>query len=61
MRSHWDVAAYLESGRLRPVLPGWALPAADVTLVYPTKSDLSAKTRALADFLGEWFAGRRVG
>ena len=60
MRSHWDVAPYLASGRLRLVLPGWALPAADVTLVYPTKSDLSAKTRALADFLGEWFGGRRV-
>ena len=61
MRSHWDVAPYLASGRLRLVLPGWALPAADVTLVYPTKSDLAAKTRALADFLGEWFGGRRVG
>lgn len=61
MRSHWDVAAYLESGRLLPVLPGWALPAADVTLVYPTKSDLSAKTRALADFLGDWFSARRAG
>jgi DNA-binding transcriptional LysR family regulator len=31
-------------------------PAADVTLVYPTRSDLSAKTRALADFLRDWFA-----
>ena len=61
MRSHWDVAPYLASGRLRLVLPGWALPAADVTLVYPTKSDLSAKTRALADFLGEWFGRQQVG
>ena len=25
-------------------------------LVYPTRSDLSAKTRALVDFLGTWFA-----
>ena len=33
-----------------------SLPAADVTLVYPTRSDLSAKTRALADFLRDWFA-----
>lgn len=56
MRSEWDVAPYLASGQLRRVLSGWALPAADVTLVYPTKSDLSAKTRALADFLRGWFA-----
>ncbi|NMM80436.1 hypothetical protein B2J86_05750 [Acidovorax sp. SRB_14] len=56
MRSEWDVASHLASGRLRRVLCGWALPAADVTLVYPTKSDLSAKTRALADFLRESFA-----
>lgn len=62
MRSEWDVAPYLASGQLRRVLSGWALPAADVTLVYPTKSDLSAKTRALADFLREWFTqGSRCG
>ncbi|WP_010461042.1 LysR family transcriptional regulator [Acidovorax radicis] len=58
MRSEWDVAPHLAAGRLQRVLAGWMLPAADVTLVYPTKSDLSAKTRALADFLREWFAQR---
>lgn len=55
MRSEWDVAAHLAAGRLVRVLPAWSLPAADVTLVYPTRSDLSAKTRALADFLRDWF------
>ncbi|PJI97073.1 LysR family transcriptional regulator [Acidovorax sp. 69] len=59
MRSEWDVATHLAAGRLRRVLPAWALPAADVTLVYPTRSDLSAKTRALADFLAAWFSGDR--
>ncbi|MFY3385040.1 LysR family transcriptional regulator [Paracidovorax sp. MALMAid1276] len=58
MRSEWDVAEHIAAGRLQPVLPGWALPAADVTLVYPSKSDLSAKTRALSDFLHAWFAAR---
>jgi LysR family transcriptional activator of dmlA len=55
LRSEWDVARHLASGHLRRVLPTWSLPPADVTLVYPSKSDLSAKTRALADFLKEWF------
>lgn len=59
MRSEWDVAVHLAAGRLRRVLPAWALPAADVMLVYPTRSDLSAKTRALADFLAAWFSGDR--
>lgn len=35
MRSEWDVAPYLARGRLRRVLRAWALPAANVTLVYP--------------------------
>lgn len=55
LRSEWDVARHVQSGQLRPVLPAWAPPPADVTLVYPSKSDLSAKTRALADFLKTWF------
>lgn len=61
MRSEWDVAPHLAAGRLQRVLAAWALPAADVTLVYPTKSDLSAKTRALAEFLKEWFAHNAAG
>jgi LysR family transcriptional activator of dmlA len=56
MRSEWDVAVHLSAGRLLRVLPTWSLPAADVTLVYPTRSDLSAKMRALTDFLREWFS-----
>ena len=54
-RSLWDVQPHLEAGRLRQVLPAWALPPSDVYLVYPTRSDLSAKTRALSEFLREWF------
>lgn len=55
IRSMWDIRPYLESGQLRTVLHDWALPAADIKLVYPTKRHLSAKTRALADFLVTWF------
>lgn len=55
LRSVWDAAPYLRSGRLRPVLADWRLPEADVSAVYPTKQNLSARTRACVDFLADWF------
>lgn len=55
-RSLWDVQPHLEAGRLRQVLAAWTLPPSDVYLVYPTRSDLSAKTRALSEFLRDWFS-----
>ncbi len=60
MRSEWDAAPYLRSGRLQPVLPGWMLPPADIYLVFPATANLSAKTRVFADFLFEQFAHRRT-
>jgi len=59
MRSEWDLAPYLRSGRLRPVLTDWKLPPADIYLVFPTKANLSAKTRAFVDFMVERFAPYR--
>jgi len=59
MRSEWDVAPYLRSGRLRTVLPEWKPPQADICVVFPTKAHLPAKTRALVDFLHDWFKERR--
>lgn len=60
MRSEWDAAPYLRSGRLRPILETWALPPADIYLVFPTKAHLSAKTRVFIDFMVAQFASRRV-
>lgn len=60
MRSLWDAAPMLRSGRLRAVLPEWRLPAADIYAVFPTRSHLSAKTRALVDFLLDAFEPHRV-
>lgn len=57
MRSTWDVARYFRSGRLRPVLPDWSLPPADIMAVYPTRQHLSAKIRAFVDFAVERFDG----
>jgi len=56
MRSYWDIAPLLAQGRLQRVLPQWSLPPADVYLVYPSRSDLSAKMRALSDFLAQYFS-----
>jgi LysR family transcriptional activator of dmlA len=56
MRSQWDAARHLRSGRLRIVLPQWTLPSADIHAVFPTKKDLSAKTRAFVDHLVDTFA-----
>ena len=59
MRSHWDAAPYLRSGRLRPVLVDWALPPADVYVVFPAKANMSAKTRVFVDFMLKHFESHR--
>jgi len=59
LRSPWDAAPCLRSGRLRPVLPDWSLPPADIYLVLPTRQHLSTKIRALVDDLMEGFRPRR--
>ncbi|SFU47900.1 LysR family transcriptional regulator [Pseudoduganella namucuonensis] len=56
MRSQWDAAPYLRSGRLCAVLEEWTLPRADIYAVYPERLNLSAKVRAFIDFLAERFA-----
>jgi len=59
MRSLWEAAPMLRAGRLRPVLAEWQLPAADIYAVFPTRSHLSAKTRALVDHLLAAFESHR--
>ena len=60
MRSIWEVAPLLRSGRLRLVLPEWNLPLADIHAVFPSRSHLPAKTRALVDFLLASFERHRA-
>lgn len=52
-RSEWDLAKYLDSGRLQLVLPDYALPPADLYAYYPSRRHLPARVRALIDFLVE--------
>ncbi|NRF71849.1 LysR family transcriptional regulator [Aquincola sp. S2] len=56
MRAEWDIARYLQSGRLLQVLPQWETPEADVYAVYPERLRLSTRVRAFVEFLGEGFA-----
>lgn len=56
IRSEWDVAKYLGSGRLRRILPEFALPSADLYAYYPSKQNLPARVRAFINFLTEEFA-----
>jgi LysR family transcriptional activator of dmlA len=55
IRSEWDLAKYLESGRLRVVLPEFALPSADLFVYYPNRRNQSIRTRAFIDFLVKHF------
>lgn len=41
------------------MLEDWELPPADIHIVFPTKNNLSARTRALVDFLLDAFAPYR--
>jgi LysR family transcriptional activator of dmlA len=59
LRSEWDVAPYLRSGRLCRVLEDWSAPPADVYLLFATKSHLQARTRAMVDFMLEAFSEHR--
>jgi DNA-binding transcriptional LysR family regulator len=55
LRSEWDVAPLLRSGRLRQVLPEWSAPPADIHAVYLSRDKLSARVRAFVDFLADRF------
>lgn len=60
MRSLWEAMPMLRAGRLQRVLPQWSLPPADIYAVFPSRSHLSAKTRALVDFLLAAFEPHRA-
>lgn len=47
----------LRAGTLVPLLPGYRMHDIDVLAVYPSRRQLSAKVRAMVDFLAESFKG----
>ena len=50
-RSQWDVAAELQSGRLRQVLPGFDLPSADIIALTSPRMLRVARTQRFLDHL----------
>lgn len=59
LRSEWDVAPFLRSGRLCVLMVDWTPPPADIYMLFPTKSHLQAKTRTMVDFMLDAFADKR--
>ncbi|MFM0324566.1 LysR family transcriptional regulator [Caballeronia glebae] len=55
IRSEWDLAKYVQSGRLRLVLPETVLPSADLFVYYPGQRNQTARARAFIDFLIDRF------
>ncbi len=55
IRSEWDLAKYVKSGRLRIVLPQYTLPSADLFVYYLNRKNQAVRTRAFIDFLVEHF------
>lgn len=51
MRAEWDIAKYLRSGRLLPVLENYATPPADIYAVYPQRHQKSRRVTAFVDML----------
>lgn len=56
IRSEWDLAKYLESGRLKVILPEFHLPSADLFVYYANRRNQTARARAFIDFLVERFS-----
>ena len=55
IRSAWDVAAELRSGKLVRVLPQWKLPDANVVALVPQRRGMTARSRLFIEFLGAKF------
>lgn len=57
LRSLWDIAPQLASGDLVRVLPGYAMPDADIHWLAPYRTDSPRRIRLLIDFLLTQFQG----
>ncbi len=58
LRSLWDIAPQLASGKLVRVLPAWSMPDADIHWLAPYRADAPRRIRLLIDFLLAEFAGK---
>jgi DNA-binding transcriptional LysR family regulator len=56
IRSEWDVADALKSGKLVHVLPDWELASADVVALVPQRKGMSARVKTFIAFVSERFS-----
>lgn len=61
MRAEWDVAKYLQSGRLTTVLDDWQTPPADIFAVYPQRLQTAARVKAFIDWVVQAFSSTSPG
>ncbi len=55
IRSAWDVATELRSGKLVRLLPQWKLPDANVVALVPQRRGMAARSRLFIEFLAAKF------
>ena len=55
IRSEWDLNRYVETRRLKILLPEFMLEPADLFLYYPSRQNLPARVRVFIDFVAERF------
>jgi LysR family transcriptional regulator, transcriptional activator for dmlA len=55
MRAAWDVERYVQSGRLKQLLPNVVTPNADIHAVWPQRHQRTVRVRAFVDFLAHAF------
>ena len=58
LRSEWDVADLLRTGKLARVLPAWQPPAANVVALVAERKGMSARVKTFLDFLAAEFRPR---
>ena len=61
MRAEWDIARYLQDGRLVQVLPQYYTPDADIYAVYPQRHRMAARVRVFVEFLAQSLKARGEG
>jgi DNA-binding transcriptional LysR family regulator len=56
LRAEWDLAKYLQTGRLVQVLADYETPSADIYAVYPHRHQFAGRVRAFVEFAADAFA-----
>ena len=58
LRAEWDVAKYIQSGRLVQILENYRTPDADIYAIYPEKYKTSIRVKSFIDFIVKKFKAK---